>query len=851
MFVPLVMVRLLTPDEVGHFKIFFLYLMIVPALSLTTGLISGLGFWAGQGSRGRQAIQLSNGMIFMAAILMTVLALALSPVISSKLGWPVDYAIYFAFSVLGMVSAAFYEESLIVTGKIWSGAAWVSGSEVIRSSLIIFTAWWTRSLPAVLLVSTVLALLKTAANMVFGSKSGLVSFKFEKGIFKDIWQYSFPVSLAWTFGIFSTSADQFILSTVLSPGDFAIYAIGCLSIPPLMILEQSVTRVMIPRMSEAFAQKQNDQAALHYRLGVEQLAWILIPAVTGLVVFAKPIIELLFTSQYSDAAHYLRYFALSYLLLIIPQDAVQRARGEGRWILKSFTVFAPLAPVLCFVLGYKFAAMGALAGVLFSRLAFKVYAFRYVWKSTGWHFRQFVPTLEVTMFIAVSAVLGFLCLSFKPEGFSEFAWLFSYGPALVLLYFPVTLFFLNVIRRASSQRLGQGGNVLLFTQHLGIGGLERVVLTLGQTLKKTTHWNVFVFSHDSDENAQNYTAKSLVKEFLDAGIPVDALKKGRGFSFKTVVRLIKSIFSNRIDVIHSHDMGTLIYAVIAKILTLGRVRVVHTQHSFVHLGRHKRYQLYEKVFTTFVDQLTVVNESLVDSYLKLGLSKERLHVIHNGVSFPEERIQNRDQKLARRQTVMATLSETQKQLLAPHASDFWLLYLARLHSVKGQRDLARVWEKLDPKVRAKAVLLVVGPEAEVGETAKVLESFAGVPDRARVVFIDGTKVPQEWLASSDLFISCSKFEGMPLGPLEAIGAGLPAVLSGIEGHRFLSSISKQYAPNDFSAGAEQIAASLAESGFGSSIYYDRHWDAAKWIRDRFSLKAMANAYARLYPGGLA
>ncbi|MBL7716937.1 MAG: glycosyltransferase [Bdellovibrionales bacterium] len=836
MFVPLVMVRLLTPDDVGHFKIFFLYLTIVPAFSLTTGLISGLGYWAGQGERGRQAIRFSNGMIFISALIMTALALLASPLVSAKFSWPLEYAFYFAFSVLGSVSAAFYEESLIVTGRIWSGAAYVSGSEVIRSSVILISAWWSRSLAVVLLVSTVVALLKTTANMAFGFNSKLVSFKFDKKILAEIWKYSFPVSIAWVFGVVALSADQFILSNVLSPGDFAIYAIGCLSIPPLMILEQSVTRVMIPRMSEAFAQNQSKQAALHYRSAVEQLAWILIPAVTGLIVFAKPIIELLFTDQYSSAAQYLRYFALSYLLLIFPQDAVPRARGEGKWILKSFTAFAPLAPILCFVLGYKFAAFGALGGMILSRLAFKVYAIRYISKSTGWKLREFIPSLEIVIFALTSAALGFLSRWFKPESFSELAWLLTYGPALVILYFPITLLFLNRIRKHAAGHLGLGGNVLLFTQHLGIGGLERVVLTLGQTLKKTSNWNVSVFSHDSDEDAKNYTRKTLIQEFLESGIPVDALNKGPGFSFKTVARLIKNIFNNQIDVIHSHDMGTLIYAVIVKVLTLGRVRVVHTQHSFVHLGRHKRYQLYEKIFTSFVDQLTVVNESLVQPYLNLGISKNRIHVIHNGVSFPDHPVASRVEKIGLRESLMPS-----------HSTDLWLLYLARLHSVKGQRDMARVWESLDPKVRSKSVLLVVGPEAEAGERNQVLESFSKVPDRDRVIFIDGTKVPQQWLAASDLFISCSKFEGMPLGPLEALGAGLPAVLSEIDGHGFLKSISKQFSLGDFSSGARQIEAVLSESDFGSQQYYARHWSSAAWIRERFSLKAMAGQYAKLYP----
>jgi len=38
------------------------------------------------------------------------------------------------------------------------------------------------------------------------------------------------------------------------------------------------------------------------------------------------------------------------------------------------------------------------------------------------------------------------------------------------------------------------------------------------------------------------------------------------------------------------------------------------------------------------------------------------------------------------------------------------------------------------------------------------------------------------LSSSDVFLSCSRWEGLPLAVLEAMASGLPAVLSEVDGH---------------------------------------------------------------------
>ena len=42
LFLPLVLVRILSPDQVGRYKIFFLYVMLSPGLFLVTGLNNGL-----------------------------------------------------------------------------------------------------------------------------------------------------------------------------------------------------------------------------------------------------------------------------------------------------------------------------------------------------------------------------------------------------------------------------------------------------------------------------------------------------------------------------------------------------------------------------------------------------------------------------------------------------------------------------------------------------------------------------------------------------------------------------------------------------------------------------------------
>jgi glycosyltransferase involved in cell wall biosynthesis len=212
-------------------------------------------------------------------------------------------------------------------------------------------------------------------------------------------------------------------------------------------------------------------------------------------------------------------------------------------------------------------------------------------------------------------------------------------------------------RVASTAEAGRKTRVLLYSHHLTIGGLERMVLSLGQALSRDSRYDVFLFSHASAENAERHTNRSLVGEFLQAGIPVDAHQKGPGLSLKTLWKLARNIHRNRIDVIHTHDLGTLIYAVLVKAVCLRRVKVVHTQHSFVHINTHKRYRSYERWFTGRTDALSVVNESLVNPYVEIGVPSRRISVVDNGVWFAEAPLRDRSDKLSRRADLLAQQSE--------------------------------------------------------------------------------------------------------------------------------------------------------------------------------------------------
>lgn len=834
---PLILARLLTPAEIGTFKIFFLYLGVAPALFLTSGLRNGIAYWAGQDVKRSSAIETSSMLILLLAATGTMLTLTLTNRISSTFSVADREVHLFAISLLGGIAGSYFEEAAIAVGRVWTGALFYCGSEVLRTLAIISTLLYYRSLSAVLITHTAVSTLKLLIGYLCGYKIGVVGFSWTPSILKDVWAYALPVSLAYIFGVLIASSDQFLLASRITASEFALYSIGCLSIAPLLTFEQSVSRVLIPQMAEAFAKKNAQRAAVLYQSAVDTLGFVIFPAVTGLCIFGTPIIELLFTERYSAAARYLKIFALSYLLLIIPHDAVARSRGQARWIFCTFVAFGTSSLLFAYLLIPAAGPMGALAGVLISGTAMRIYSVCYSRRVFALRLQELLPISTWARYITVCLILAAAAYLIQPHFETPRRWLLGAGSLFSGAYLCLALPMKNRERR----RRNGAQSVLILTQSVNIGGLERMILHLSRYLQKDSHWHVRVLAYDHSSEKQ-----SIEAAFRDAEIPLEVFQKKDGFSFRVVFRILRTIYREDIHIIHSQDLGTLIYAVLAKFLSLGKVSIVHTQHSFPRTEDTLRYRLYRHLFSLGIDSLSVVSEDIRVAYSKVNPKGRDIRLIENGVEFATSPTIKRGEKIRARREFMAELSPEQRQQLTPFANDVWILYQARFFPQKGQEHALRIWTEMRAEERQKSILCLIGPESVAGEYGRIRSLIRGCPDQQRILMLGASPIPLRWLQVGDVFLSCSEYEGMPLAPLEAAGCGLPLVISDIPGHSFLKDMSFQFTLDNIQQAAQEAQALINRILSGDERYQHYLWEKSEAIRTRFSVARMATQYALLY-----
>jgi glycosyltransferase involved in cell wall biosynthesis len=318
--------------------------------------------------------------------------------------------------------------------------------------------------------------------------------------------------------------------------------------------------------------------------------------------------------------------------------------------------------------------------------------------------------------------------------------------------------------------------VLILTQCFGVGGLEKTLVKLAVGLKQSGRFFPEVHAYDHDPQ-RNPWAETLDR----AGVRWDAKIKAPGFSWEIVRDLKRRVSQEGVSIIHTHDLNALLYGALAK-WTGGRFKLVHTQHTFLHLVDFKN-KLFERIFPRAADELVCPSESLRATYAAHGFPVSTL--IPNGIEFSTSDLNRQGRAAWLAQGPSGKENSEAFETLRSSADRRWVLVLGRVNPGKGQERFLEVWPRMSESFRRDARVLFVGPPNDPDYLAKLKAMASQLPDAENLLWLHATSRPTEWMAVSDVFVSLSDFEGMPLAPVEAALSGTPLVLSDIPGHRGL------------------------------------------------------------------
>ncbi len=233
----------------------------------------------------------------------------------------------------------------------------------------------------------------------------------------------------------------------------------------------------------------------------------------------------------------------------------------------------------------------------------------------------------------------------------------------------------------------------------------------------------------------------------------------RKFSVKKLFELNKFIKDNDIEIVHSHGKGAGIYSRMLKILN-PRLKIVHTLHG-VHIGEYgflkkSAYIFLERFLTLFTDKFINVSNSENSLCLKLRLfKKSKCEIVYNGIKalLKDDNAKIKFNLSGKR--VVTTISRFD------YAKNMSLAY-----------EIAKNF-KDSPNI----VFLWLGD----GDDRAKFESMAQ-KDGANIIFTGFTGEVPAYLSITDIYLSTSKWEGLPYALIEAQSLGIPIVATNVVGN---------------------------------------------------------------------
>ena len=297
-----------------------------------------------------------------------------------------------------------------------------------------------------------------------------------------------------------------------------------------------------------------------------------------------------------------------------------------------------------------------------------------------------------------------------------------------------------------------------------VGGYERAALRLSGELVRRGHHVVVL----TERRKRSWPARESVDDVAIVRLPVVVRRGLHGLTAGLSLACSLILRTNRADIVHVHQPGwfaSIAIAVGRVLCTPVIVKVTNTDNRGIGaVIASSRLELLSRKLHCMADAWLATSERGREELEALGVPNRRIHNIPNGIDVLEHHPQSTDEKRRNRTGRIDSAG-----LVA--------IFAGRLTEQKDPMLLLEAWpEVLRECGDATLVLLGDGPlRGELRERAVALGIEASVEFAGRV------EDPVTWIAASDLFVLCSKWEGLSNSLLEALACGVPVVSTEVSG----------------------------------------------------------------------
>jgi O-antigen/teichoic acid export membrane protein len=334
-FMPVVLARVFDPARFATYKQLFLIYSTVYLIA-QGGMASSLYYFLPRAPRdgGRYV---ANSLLFLGAAGLAGFGaiLILRPRLAHWMNNPelTRYVVWIGLYLFLMMLSSTLEIVLISRRRyLWASTSYAL-FDLARAVASILPVLLFRSLDGLFEGLVVVAGLRAGMSLFYFRTEFRDTFRFDWTLLRSQFAYAMPFALSIVVEIMQGSLPQYAVAWLTSPATFAIFAVGCLSIPLVDVAASPTSDVMMVRMQESLAAGRLRSVLEIWHETTEKLALLFFPLAALMVAAAHELIVLLFSAKYVASVPIFMAWSLTILFAVFQVDGVLRVFAETRLLL--------------------------------------------------------------------------------------------------------------------------------------------------------------------------------------------------------------------------------------------------------------------------------------------------------------------------------------------------------------------------------------------------------------------------------------------------------------------------------------------------------------------------------------
>lgn len=366
--------------------------------------------------------------------------------------------------------------------------------------------------------------------------------------------------------------------------------------------------------------------------------------------------------------------------------------------------------------------------------------------------------------------------------------------------------------------------VLQLISSLEVGGSEKLLLELLAASRDDDRVEFTVVVMNRAINAE------MQRRLERMGLNVYYLDRPEGHKHpKYLWELLKIIHRHQISILHAHNFGSKLWAVLCK-MSHPRLKLAFTIHDTMMMPKLDARQLW--IHRNLIDVHIAISKTVASLCDQRGV--KNYQQIYNGINLQQF---SNPEKFSLTQR-LSLYSFEQKPLR--------IVQVGRMdYSVKGQDILLEALSQCKRNGLKVHVALMGGVYDYNRQSFLTLQNQVNSLNlNDEVEFLTNRLDVPEVLAQNELFVLPSRFEGLGLVVLESMAAGLPVIASNIDGPREL--ITDGQNGLLFECGnSDDLYSKIRQLYENPGLADQLRENALKYVR-QFDIHAMKQQYYALY-----